>query len=84
MSRPRAAAQHRRDAGIERFFQLLWGDEMDVAVNAASSQDFSFARDDFSRWPDDDGYTRLCIRVAGFADGGDAAFFQTHIRFVNP
>ena len=56
---------------------------MDVTVNAASGQDFSFACDDFSGGADDDGDAGLRIRIARLSDGGDAAFLQTHIGFVN-
>ncbi len=83
MRRAGAAAEHGGDAGIESFFQLLGGDEMDMAVNPASCDDFAFTGNDFGRGADDDGDGILRIWVARLADGGDAAFLQADVGFVD-
>src|SRR5258707_4105 len=67
-SRAGAAAQHGRDAGHQRFFDLLRADEVDVGVEAAGGEDFSFAGDHFGAGTDDDGDARLDIRITGLAD----------------
>ncbi|MCY1548702.1 hypothetical protein D9M68_848270 [compost metagenome] len=52
---------------------------MDVAVDAAGGEEHAFAGDDFGSGADRDGHVGLDIRVAGFADGGDAAILQADI-----
>ena len=68
---PRAAAQHRGDAGHERFVDLLRADEMDVRVEATRGEDLAFARDHLGPGPDNDGDAGLDIRIAGLADRRD-------------
>ena len=68
-----AAAQHRGDAGHQRLFDLLRADEVDVGVEAAGGEDLAFARDHLGAGADDDRHVGLDIRIAGLADGGDAA-----------
>ncbi len=63
-----AAAQHGRDAGHQRFFDLLRADEVDVGVEAAGGKDFSFASDHLGAGTDDDGDARLDVGIAGLAD----------------
>jgi hypothetical protein len=74
-----AAAQHRGDPGIERFFHLLRADEMDMRVDPAGRQDAPFARDDLGARPDRNGHARLRIGIARLADGMDAPVAQRHI-----
>ena len=52
---------------------------MDVRVEAAGGEDFSFARDHLGAGADDDGDVRLDVRIAGLADRGDAAFLQADV-----
>ena len=47
----RAAAEHGRDAGGERFVDLLRADEVDVRVDAARRDDHAFAGDHFGAAP---------------------------------
>ena len=54
---------------------------MDVRVEAAGGEDFSFARDDLGARPDDDGDARLDVRIAGLADRGDVAVLQADVGF---
>ena len=63
-----AAAKHRGDAAHQRVLDLLRADEMDVAVEAAGGEDFSFARDHVGAGADDDGHARLDVGIAGLAD----------------
>src|SRR4051794_31951438 len=46
---------------------------MDVAVEAAGSEDLALAGDDLGAGSDDDVDVGLDIGIAGLADGGDAA-----------
>ena len=73
------AAEHGGHAGGQRFFDLLRADEVNVRVNAAGGDDHAFAADDLCPGADDDVHARLHVRVAGFADAGDAAVFQTDV-----
>ena len=70
---PGAAAQHRGDAGHQRFVDLLRADEMDVRVEAAGGEDLAFARDHFGARPDDDGDAGLDVGIAGLADRARSA-----------
>src|ERR1019366_2657524 len=74
-----AAAKHGGDAGHQRLVHLLRADEMDMAVEAAGGEDFSLSRDDLGAGADDDGDARLNVRIAGFADGRDAAFLDADV-----
>ncbi len=76
-----AAAEHRGDAGHQRLVHLLRADEMDVGVEAAGGENFSFARDDLGAGADDDGDAGLNVGIAGLADGDDAAFFDADVGF---
>ena len=46
---------------------------MNMRVDAAGGQDLAFAGDDLGAGADDDVDAGLHIRIAGLADGGDAA-----------
>src|SRR5262249_33068537 len=74
-----AAAEHRGDAGHQRFFDLLRADVMDVGVEAAGGEDLALARDRLCAWADDDGDTGLDVGIAGFADRGDAVALQADV-----
>ncbi len=52
---------------------------MNVGIEAAGGEDLSLASNNFSPRADDDGHARLNIRIAGLADGGNAAVLQTDI-----
>ena len=74
-----AAAEHRGDAGHQRLVDLLRTDEMNVGVEAAGSENFSFAGDHFGARPDDDGDAGLNVGIAGLADGENPAVLETDI-----
>ena len=74
-----AAAEHGGDAGHQRLFDLLRADEVDVAVDAAGGDDLAFAGDDLRAGADDDVDAGLHVRVAGLADGGDAAVLDADV-----
>ena len=76
-----AAAEHGGDAGHQRLVDLLRADEMDVGVEAAGGEDFSFAGDDLGAGADDDGDAGLDVGIAGFADGRDAAVLDADVGF---
>ena len=63
----------------KRFVDLLRADEMNMAVDAAGSDDHAFAGDDFGAGADDYRDAGLDVRVAGLADGGDAAVLQADV-----
>ncbi len=52
---------------------------MDVGVEAAGGEDFSFARDHLGAGADDDGDVRLDVGIAGLADGRDAAVLDADV-----
>ena len=68
-----AAAEHRRDAAVERFLDLLRADEVDMGVDAAGGDDAALAGDDLGARADHDVDAGLDVGVAGLADAGDAA-----------
>ncbi len=76
-----AAAQHGGNTAHQGFFHLLGADEVDVGIDAAGGEDLALTGDDFGAGADHDGHVWLGIRVAGFADGGDAAFLDAHVGF---
>jgi hypothetical protein len=49
------------------------------AVDAAGGEDHAFAGDDLGARPDDDGHAGLDVRVAGLADGRDAAVLDADV-----
>ena len=83
MGWPRATAQHGGDAGIQRFLNLLGGDEMDMAVHATCRDDFALARNNLRGRTNNDGHGVLRIRVSRLANACDAPFFQSNVSFVN-
>src|SRR5207245_6203560 len=61
---PGAAAEHRRDAAVERLLGELRTDEMDMAVDAACRGDAAFAGDHLGAGTDDDVDPGLDVGVA--------------------
>ncbi len=80
---PGAAAEHGGNARHQRLVDELRADEMNVGIEAAGGENFSFAGDDLGAGADDDGDARLNVGIAGLADGGDAAVLQADVRFVD-
>ena len=80
----RAAAQHRGDAGHQRFLDLLRADEMDVGVEAAGGEDLAFARDHFGAGTDDDGDAGLDVGISGLADRRDQPVLQADVSLHDP
>ncbi len=74
-----AAAHHGGDAAVERLVDLLRGDEMDVAVDAARGDDLAFAGDRLGARADHDVDLGLDVGVAGLADADDAAVPEADI-----
>ena len=70
---PGAAAEHRRDAAVERLLDQLRADQMDVRVDAAGGDDAAFAGNDLGPRADHDVDPGLDVGVAGLADAADAA-----------
>ncbi len=79
--RPGAAAEHGSDAGHQRLVNLLRADEMDVRVEAAGGENFSFAGDHFGAGTDDDGDARLNVGIAGLADRENLAVLDADVGF---
>jgi len=79
--RARAAAQHGGHAAGQCLVDLLGGDEMDVAVDAACRHDQAFAADDLGARANDDVHARLRVGVARLAHGGDAVALEANIGF---
>jgi hypothetical protein len=83
MRRAGAAAEHRRDARHQGFFDLLGRNEMDVGVHAAGGEDLAFAGDNLGRGADDDCDTRLRVGISRLADRLDAPVLETDIGLVD-
>ena len=77
--RPGAAAEHRRDAAVERLLDQLRADEMDMRVDAAGGDDPALAGDHLGARPDHDVDAGLDVGVAGLADAADAAVADADI-----
>ena len=73
----------RGDAAVERLPGLLRTDEMDVRVDAAGGEDAMLAGNDLGGRPDlqTRRHAVLDVRVAGLADGDDAAVANADVRF---
>src|SRR3979411_1411331 len=54
---------------------------MRMPIDTASGDDHALASDDFSRAPASPAHIGLTVRVAGFADGGDFACFNSDVCF---
>ena len=81
MRRAGAAPEHGGDAGCQRFFDLLWADEMDMHIKPARGQDAPFTGDDFRARPDDDVHIRLRVGIARLANRGNPPAAQPDIGF---
>src|SRR5690606_24701185 len=68
-----AAAYHGCDTGGDGLFDLLRADKVNMGIDAARGNDKAFSGNNFCAGTDNDGDTRLDIRIAGFADGRDMA-----------
>ena len=77
--RPGAAADHGGGAAHERLFDLLRADEVDVRVDTAGGEDHALAGDDLGGGADGHADAGLDVRVAGLADGMDAALLEADI-----
>ena len=84
MRRPRAAAQHRGHARMQRILDLLRADIVNMAVKPARRQDAPLARDNLCACANGDVDIGLRVGIARLADGGDAPVLQANIRFINP
>ena len=78
-----AAAEHGRQAGMQRVLDLLRADVVDVRVEAAGGQDPALRRDDLGAGADDDVDAGLGVRVAGLADLRDAPVAQADVGLVD-
>src|SRR4029077_4237352 len=77
--RSRPAAHPRGQARIERFFDLLRADVMNVGVDAASGDNLALASDHFSSGADNDRDVGLDVRISSFPDGCNSAVFDGDI-----
>src|SRR5581483_11594241 len=75
------ATQHRGDAGLQRVLDLLWADEMNVAVKAASGEKLAFTGDHVSARPNHDGDAGLNVGIARLANRGNHAFLDRDVGF---
>ncbi len=76
-----AAAHQCGDARGDGVIHLLRTDEMNMRVDPARGQDLAFAGDDLGAGTDDDIDSGLDVRIAGLADGGDAAVGHGDVGF---
>ena len=76
-----AAADHGRDAGVERLLDLLRADHVNVRIDASGRYDHALARDDLGRRADHDVDAGLNVGIAGLADGADATVLDADVGF---
>ncbi len=74
-----AAPQHGGHTGHQCFLNLLWADEMNMAIDAAGSGNQPLSSDRLGAGTDDDVNARLNIGIAGFANAGDASILDADI-----
>jgi hypothetical protein len=77
--RPGSSAYHRRHSGHQRFFDLLWANEVNVRVDRPRGRNQAFSRDDLARGSNHNINVRLDVGVAGFADSGNAAILDRYV-----
>src|SRR5215471_14266660 len=74
-----AATDHHGDARVQGLLDLLRANEMNVAVDPAGGEDFAFPGNRLGTGTDDNVHPWLHVRIAGFADAGNAAIAKSHI-----
>ena len=79
MGRAGAAAEHRRQPRVQRVLDLLWADEVDVAVKASGGEDAPLTGNGLRAGTHDDIHAGLGVGVPRFADAGDAPVLETDI-----
>jgi hypothetical protein len=82
--RPGAAAEHRGDARHQRFFHLLWADEVDVGIESTGGEDLALARDHLGAGTDDDRDARLDVGIAGLADSVNFPVLDADVSLHDP
>ncbi len=80
MSRPRSSPQHRGHARVQRVLNLLWADEVNMSIDAASRENFALTGNHFSARTDDDVHSRLHVRIACLADLRDQPIANADVR----
>ena len=65
---------------MQRIFNLLRANEMNMAVKSACGEDAPFTSDGFSARPDDDVHTGLGVGITCLANRRNAPVFQPDIR----
>src|SRR5262245_8204119 len=81
--RPCPTADYGGQAGIKRLFDLLWADVVDMRVDAAGSDDITFAGDHFGTRTDDHADIGLHIRIARLAYSGNTPVLDADIGLHN-
>jgi hypothetical protein len=76
-------AQHCSQARVQRIFDLLWADKVDMAVKTTRGEDAAFTSNNFGSWAYDNIHTRLCVGIASLANLVNASVVQTHICFID-
>ena len=83
MRRTGAATQLGRDPGMQRVFDLLGRDEVDVGIKPARGQDLAFPGNRLGARTDDDVDAGLRVGVARLADARNPAVLQSDIGLVD-
>src|SRR5262245_10832826 len=78
-----SSTHHCSQARVKGFFDLLRADVMNMCVDAAGSNNLSFACDRFSSWPNNDVNIRLHIWVTSFPDGRNTTIPDRDIGLHN-
>ena len=79
-----AAPEHGGHPGHQGFLYLLGADEVNVGVDRPGGQDLALPGDRLRPGTDDDVDPGLNIRIAGFADRGNAPVLDTDVGFDDP
>src|SRR2546422_532660 len=77
--RSRTSADHGRDAGHQRFLDLLGTDEMDVRIDSTCGDDRALAGDDLRAGADHDIDRGLDVRIAGLAELRNSAVLDRDV-----
>ena len=78
-----AAAQHCRKPRMKRVINLLWANEMNMAVKTTSGKNMALGGNRLGSRANNDINAGLGVGITGFANGANLAVFQTDIRFIN-